>query len=144
MTDSKKHTDKIATSILRGEYADYDKNWWHYDREYNMLLKAQTEAFKLANEAAEQQDKEAIDTVVSFCKDPISPIMTQEEIIKLFNAAEYVFVDEMTSQLSPNKKLVFLKEGFMAGIWAKGQSVEDVVKVIATYEYMRGAEGGAE
>ena len=65
MNDSKKHTDKIATSILRGEYSDYDKNWWHYDREYNMLLKAQTEAFKLANEAAEQQDKEAIDTVVA-------------------------------------------------------------------------------
>lgn len=85
----------------------------------------------------------SIDTVVSYCEDHISPIMTREEIIKLFNAAEYVFVDEMTSQLSPNKKLVFLKEGFTAGLWVKGQSVEDVVKVIATYEYMRGSEGRA-
>lgn len=83
---------------------------------------------------------EAIDTIVTYCEDPISKTMTREEIIKLFNAAEYVFVDEMTSQLSPNKKLVFLKEGFMAEIWAKGQSVKDVVKVLCNYEFMRGAE----
>ena len=86
MTEFKKHTDKIATSILRGEYSDYDKNWWHYDREYNMLLKAQTEAFKLANEAAEQQDKEAIDTVVSELenRDKSSQVAYTAKDIQLF------------------------------------------------------------
>lgn len=87
---------------------------------------------------------EAIDTIVTYCEDPISKTMTQEEIIKLFKAAEYGFAYELTSQLTKNKKLVFLKEGFIAEIWVRGHSVEDVVKVIATYEYMRGAEGGAE
>lgn len=36
----KKHTNQIAVNILRDEYADYDTNWWHYNREYEMLLKA--------------------------------------------------------------------------------------------------------
>lgn len=114
-----------------------------------MTLKEATEVLKRLRKimhvsSFDSETARAIDTVVSYCEDPISPKMTREEIIKLFNAAEYVFVNEITSQLTPNKKLVFLKEGFTVEIWMKGQPIEDVVKVIASYDYMRGTERGAE
>lgn len=70
--------------------------------------------------------------------------MNKDEIIKLFLAAGYILADELVSQLTGKLKLVFVQEAFTAEIWVKGQSVEDVVKEIATYEYMRGAERGAE
>lgn len=33
------HTNKKAIEILAGEYSDYHKNSWHYDRQYTMLVK---------------------------------------------------------------------------------------------------------
>lgn len=111
MNDSKKHTDKIATSILRCEYADYDKNWWHYDREYNMLIKAQTEAFKLANEASEQQDKDAIDTVV---KELENTFPTNEQIHDAFNERFPIDIFNATIEQCFKQGLYF--SGFNAGI----------------------------
>lgn len=58
----------------------------------------------------------------------------------MFETVGYAFVDKQTSKLTPYKKLVFTQEGFIAEIWSKGQSTKEVVKVIATYEFMRGAE----
>lgn len=66
--------------------------------------------------------------------------MNKQEIIRLFMAAGYELADELVSQLTGKLKLVFVQEEFTAEIWVKGQSVEDVVRVIATYEYMRGSE----
>ena len=34
------HTNEILKKILRDEFADYDYNGWHYDREYKLLEKA--------------------------------------------------------------------------------------------------------
>jgi len=57
MSDKNEHTNEIAIKILRDEYADYDHNWWHYNSEYKMLLEAQTQAWKQANEAADMNEK---------------------------------------------------------------------------------------
>ena len=45
MSKEDKHDDEIAINILREEYADYDENWQDYERQYLMLLKAQTAAW---------------------------------------------------------------------------------------------------
>lgn len=34
------HTNETIKAILREEYADYDYNMWHYDREYKTLERA--------------------------------------------------------------------------------------------------------
>lgn len=57
--------------------------------------------------------------------------MNEEEIIHLFETVGSIFIDEQTSKLTPYKKLIFTQEGFTAEIWSKGQSTEEVVKVIA-------------
>ena len=34
------HSNETAIKVLRETYSDYDKNSWHYDREYTNILKA--------------------------------------------------------------------------------------------------------
>lgn len=36
------HTNKIAIDILKEEYSDYPENDWHYNRQYRMLVEAQS------------------------------------------------------------------------------------------------------
>lgn len=41
------HTNKIAILVLSREFHDYPRNDWHYDREYNLIVKALNEQEKL-------------------------------------------------------------------------------------------------
>lgn len=34
------HTNKIAIRILTDEHSDYPRNAWHYDREYENIVRA--------------------------------------------------------------------------------------------------------
>ena len=130
MNEFKKHTDKIAISILRGEYADYEKNWWYYDKEYNMLLKAQTEAFKLANEASEQQDKEAIDTVVAEVEKHLPTLKQSDDKRLLFSAylqgkRDQIYWATKWEELTPIGKYRMMKQ-FLA--WYQTLKLKEITK----------------
>jgi len=32
------HTNEIAIAVLTNEFSDYPKNYWHYNREYNLIV----------------------------------------------------------------------------------------------------------
>lgn len=51
------HKNEIAIKVLRDEYADYDDNSWHYDREYKMLVEAQNLALSKESDARTSHDK---------------------------------------------------------------------------------------
>ena len=51
------HKNEIAIKLLRHEYADYDDNSWHYDREYKMLVEAQNLALAKESEVDTSEDK---------------------------------------------------------------------------------------
>ena len=72
-----------------------------------------------------QVQQDAIDTVVAEVEKPTYTVEEMEAF------AEWVD-NHHTVQLKTGKQL--------REIWSKGQSTEEVVKVIATYEFMKGAE----
>ena len=53
-----KHTNQIAKKVLRKHFSDYEKNQWHYDEQYKMIIYALYE-FKKLNKS---------DVIKSVCK----------------------------------------------------------------------------
>lgn len=51
------HNNEIAIKLLRHEYADYDDNSWHYDREYKMLVEAQNLVLAKESNVETSEDK---------------------------------------------------------------------------------------
>lgn len=49
------HTNEIAIELLKDEYADYPHNWWHYDREYNLMVKAMDSVKNLNGETVKRE-----------------------------------------------------------------------------------------
>lgn len=57
------HTNEIAIKILTDEYGDYPRNAWHYDSEYNMLVKAYNQSYKNGFDSGMDLLKSAINTI---------------------------------------------------------------------------------
>lgn len=70
------HTNEIAIRVLTGEYGDYPRNAWHYDRQYNNIVTA----IELAI------DKHAIESSIKI-KNYDEVIRQRDEAISLLNKA---------------------------------------------------------
>ena len=51
-----KHTNPLIIEILRNEFADYDKNTWHYDSQYKMIAIAVAKRDEEIREWAKKQE----------------------------------------------------------------------------------------